>query len=47
MGNITQRLVVIGMMIVTALGLSVRQTWGQEQVLLRSVEEIRALVKGG
>ena len=41
MGNITQRLVVIGMTILSALSLSPRRTWGQDQVLLRTVAEIR------
>jgi hypothetical protein len=41
MENVTQRLGVIAVMIVTALNLSVPRTWGQEQVLLRTVAEIR------
>ncbi|MBC8869814.1 MAG: PKD domain-containing protein [Planctomycetes bacterium] len=41
MDNVTQRCMVIGVMIVTALNFSARRTRAQEQVLLRTVEEIR------
>ena len=46
MNNITQRRMIIAVMIVTALDFSARRTRAQEHVLFRTVEEIRREAAG-